>query len=110
MTRWAVVPILLRLLLSRIAIMTIPRFRVTLNFIERVGLGIIGAGSFLTIGNIWKGPGPDNPFEGWTVALMTFGVVLLLLGRTYRDWRHERANIKMIEHAREWQHQRNSRI
>ncbi len=87
---FAIVMTLLRLVLTGIVIVKITRFRDTMNAMERIGLGLMGSGSFLTVGVIWERSG--SPFEGWAATLLTLGAVLFLIGRTRRDWIHSQAN------------------
>lgn len=79
-----------RIILTGIVIYKVTQFREMANGAERLGLGMMGSGSFLTVPIIlYKN---QNPFEGWAITLLTMGAILLLLGRTYRDHRHWRAN------------------
>lgn len=79
-----------RIILTGIVIYKVTQFRDMSNCVERLGLGMMGSGSFLTVPIIlYKN---RNPFEGWAVALLTLGAIMLLLGRTYRDHKHWRAN------------------
>lgn len=80
----------LRFAVTCICSVKVTRFRDTMNLTERIGLGIMGSGSFLTIGVVWERTG--SPFEGWAATLLTFGALLFLAGRTWRDWKHQRAN------------------
>jgi hypothetical protein len=79
-----------RLLLTLIVVVKITRFRDTMNAVERVSLGVMGSGSFLTIAVIWERTG--SPFEGWATTLLTFGAFGFLIGRTLRDWKHDDTN------------------
>jgi hypothetical protein len=93
-----------RLVLTVIVVFKITQFRDMTNFVERTGLGIMGAGSFLTIPVIlFKN---DNPFEGWAVSLLTYGAILFLAGRTWRDYKHARANKIMAQRGEVWLAQR----
>lgn len=87
-----------RLLLTAIVIIKITRFRETMNLTERTGLGFVGGTSFLTIGVVWERQG--SPFEGWPATIMTFGVVVFLIGRTMRDRKHANANRTAADEAR----------
>lgn len=79
-----------RIILTGIVIYKVTQFREMANGAERLGLGMMGSGSFLTVPIIlYKN---QNPFEGWAITLLTMGAILLLLGRTYRDHLHWRAN------------------
>ena len=80
---------LFRFLLTVIVIYKVTQLRATMNMVERIGLGLVGGCSFLTIGVIWE---RDGPFEGWASTMMTLGCVLFLGGRTWRDMRHQRNN------------------
>jgi len=94
---WDVMNVLGRILLTLIVTVKITRFRVTLNVWERVGLGLMGAGGFLTVNVIWEQRA--SPFDGWASVLMTYGAVMFLAGRTWRDWNHEWRNSRTIRDA-----------
>lgn len=87
---WDILNVLSRLLLTVIVIYMLCQFRERMIHMERVGLGFMGGGSFLTIPIIIDRDG--NPFSGWATFILTFGAVLFLAGRTWRDRKHERAN------------------
>lgn len=97
---WDMLNVLSRLLLTVIVIYMLCQFRERMIQLERVGLGFMGGGSFLTIPIILDRDG--NPFSGWATFVLTFGAVLFLAGRTWRDRRHEKANQALIRQAREW--------
>lgn len=78
-----------RLALTMLVVYKLTQFREMANVIERLGLGLLGGCSFLTIAVIWE---RDGPFEGWASTMMTLGAIMLLAGRTYRDMKHDRAN------------------
>jgi len=79
-----------RVILTCLVVYKITQFRDMANAMERFGLGMMGSGSFLTVPVIlYKN---QNPFEGWAVTILTVGAILLLIGRTYRDHKHWRAN------------------
>ena len=82
-----------RALLALIIVYKLTQLRQTMNLVERIGLGLVGGCSFLTIGVIWE---RDGPFEGWASTMMTLGCILFLGGRTWRDMRHQRANDAQI--------------
>lgn len=88
-----------RLLLTAIVIYKLSQFRDQMIALERIGLGIMGAGSFLTIPIIIDRNG--NPFNGWAVSLLTFGAIIFISGRVLRDRKHDRANQQQIHAARE---------
>lgn len=98
MMAWDILNTLGRLVLTMIVVVKITRFRDTLNVVERICLGVMGSGSFLTIAVIWERTG--SPFEGWATTLLTFGAVGFLIGRTMRDWKHDGANQRAIAQAR----------
>ncbi len=96
-----------RLLLTLIVVVKITRFRDTMNAVERVSLGIMGSGSFLTIAVIWERTG--SPFEGWATTLLTFGAFGFLIGRTLRDWKHDGNNRAALTQAARHFNERRSR-
>ncbi len=97
---WDILNTLGRLALTVIVIYKLTQFRSMMIMLERVGLGIMGAGSFLTVAVIWERE--QSPFDGWAVTLLTFGAVAFLAGRTWRDRRHQKANEAMARMAGQW--------
>lgn len=95
---WELVNSLGRLLLTVIVVVKVTRFGTTLNVTERLGMGLMGAGSLMTINVIWERQA--SPFSDWSTTIITYGAVLFLAGRTWRDWRHEHRNITAREQAR----------
>lgn len=93
-----------RLALTAYVVYKLAHFREMANVVERYGLGLMGAGSFLTIPIIVMKN--DNPYEGWAITILTYGAVLFLAGRTWRDSKHSRANAAMVRQGRDWQAQR----
>lgn len=87
-----------RLVLTIIVIYKLGQFRDMANGAERFGLGLMGGGSFLTIPNIWQHQ--LSPFDGWAGNLLTWGAVIFVVGRTYRDRRHFMRN-EEAKHAAE---------
>ena len=89
-----------RLMLTAVVVIKLSQYRATMNAIERLGLGMMGGGSFLTIAVIWEREA--SPFEGWATTILTYGAVLFLAGRTARDWRHSRSNKQAARDARNY--------
>lgn len=104
MNTWEIINAILRLILTGLVIYKLSQFREFANIWERMGLGMMGGGSFLTIGILIEGP--RSPFDGWAVTVLTLGMVLLIGGRTWRDMKHERANREQLEYAKEWRGKR----
>lgn len=97
---WDILNSLGRLMLTLIVIYKLSQFREMMIPIERLGLGMMGAGSLLTISIIWERT--RSPFDGWAVTVMTVGAVLFVAGRTWRDRRHQRANDALVRQAEHW--------
>jgi hypothetical protein len=93
-----------RALLTLLAIYKLAQFREMMIPLERLGLGMMGGGSFLTIAVIWERQ--RSPFDGWSVTVLTVGAVLFLAGRTWRDRRHQRANEMQVHWHKQWKEQR----
>lgn len=87
-----------RLLVTIVVVVKITRFRETMNGLERTGLGFVGGTSFLTIPVIWQREG--SPFDLWAATILTFGVLMFLIGRTIRDRKHANANRAAANEAR----------
>lgn len=93
-----------RVILTIIVVYKVTQFRDLANSVERFGLGLMGAGSFLTVPVIlYKN---QNPFEGWAVTLLTIGAIMLLAGRTWRDRRHKKRNDMQVRWHEEWKRSR----
>lgn len=97
---WDILNSLGRLIVTIVATVIVTVLRDELNESERVGLGLMGSGSFLTIGIIWEGH--DSPFDGWAVTIMTYGMVLFLLGYGHRRVRHWRRNAVQYRQSRDY--------
>lgn len=97
---WDALNIAGRLLLTGIVVYKLARFREMMIPVERVGLGMMGGGSFLTVPVIVERQA--SPFDGWAITLLTVGAVVFLIGRTWRDRRHQKANEAMVNMARGW--------
>lgn len=83
-----------RVILTLLVVYKVTQFREMANPVERTGLGLMGAGSFLTVPVIlFKN---QNPFEGWAVFLLTVGAIMLLAGRTWRDRKHQKNNDRQV--------------
>lgn len=87
---WDIINTIGRLLLTFIVVYKLTQFRELMISMERLGLGMMGGGSFLTVAVIWERE--RSPFDGWAVSILTIGAVVFLAGRTWRDRRHQRAN------------------
>jgi hypothetical protein len=94
---WDTLNVLGRFVLAVFVVIKVTRFSETLNVSERIGLGFMGGGSLLTVLVIMEPRG--SPFEGWATTLITWGAVIFICGRTYRDWKHERRNQRQIAAA-----------
>lgn len=97
-TLFAILMSLGRLLLTIVVVVKVTRFRETMNGLERTGLGFVGGTSFLTIPVIWQREG--SPFDLWAATILTFGVLMFLIGRTIRDRKHDNANRAAANQAR----------
>lgn len=93
-----------RVILTILVIYKVTQFRDQANSVERMGLGLMGAGSFLTVPVLLYRN--QNPFEGWAVTLLTIGAILLLSGRTWRDYKHKRANDIQAKWGEQWRRER----
>lgn len=97
---WDVVNSVVRLMLTAIVIYKLTQFERMMIPLERIGLGMMGGGSFLTLSVIWEGQA--SPFDGWAVSILNVGAMLFLGGRTWRDRRHQKANDAMAQMAGKW--------
>ena len=100
MTVFDIANVIGRTFLTLLVVYKLAQFREMANVLERLGLGMMGAGSFLTVPVIlYK---YNNPFEGWSVSILTFGAIIFLVGRTWRDRRHSQANELQVKRSREY--------
>lgn len=100
MSAWDIINALLRLSLTILCIYKLAQFREQANLCERTGIGMMGGGSFMTIGIIVEGP--MSPFDGWATTVLTMGIVLLVAGRTWRDLQHDRNNRRQLAISQSW--------
>ena len=87
-----------RIMLTFLVIYKTTQYRDQMIPAERLGLGMMGGASFLTVSVIWQGA--RSPFDGWAVSILTFGTIIFLSGRLIRNRRHWRRNEDTKEQAR----------
>lgn len=87
---WDILNSIARGLVTLLCAYKLYRFHGMMIPVERIGLGFMASGSLMTVPIIWQGR--HSPFDGWAVAVMTVGLAVFLIGRTWRDRRHQRAN------------------
>lgn len=56
------------------------------NLAERVGMGIMGGTTFLTIAPVLDTGHAGTPFDGWAGTLFTAGALCYFMGRMSRHW------------------------
>ncbi len=64
---------------------------------ERLGMGMIGGSSFLTIAIIADTRKIGTPFDVWSPSILTYGVIVFCASRIWRFHKHRRANERMKE-------------
>lgn len=97
---WDILNSVGRLGLTIVAIVLITRYRDMLSWPERVGLGMAGAGSFLTIAVIWERT--ESPMDGWATSVLTYGALLAWGALAWRKHVHTVNNERHIRQAEEW--------
>lgn len=95
---WLIMHTLISLMLIAVALFMMWRWGANKNLAERMGLALISGCGFLRINVIWERH--DSPFDYWAPTLLSLGVLLLLTGRGYRDWRHDDRNQTAVSQAR----------
>lgn len=100
MTAWDYINIFARLVLTALSVYKLTQFGEMMLPVERLGLSMMGGGSFLTIPVLIEKR--DSPMDGWAVTVLTVGAVVFLAGRTWRDRKHQRANDAMIAATARW--------
>jgi hypothetical protein len=91
---WDIINSIARALVTAVCVYKLYRFHDMMIQIERIGLGFMAAGSLMTVPIIWQGH--HSPFDGWAVSVMTIGLAVFLVGRTWRDRRHQRNNDRQV--------------
>lgn len=91
---WDILNSLARALVTAVCVYKLYRFYDLMIPFERHGLGFMASGSLMTVPIIWQGR--HSPFDGWAVSVMTIGLAVFLLGRTWRDRRHQKANDQQV--------------
>lgn len=99
MTGWFIITALLRLGITAIVVWKLTVHRDLFIPSERIGLGLAGGASLLTIPSF--ATGLESPFEGWAVTLFSAGFFIYLCGRTSRHFRHRARNEEMKRQARQ---------
>lgn len=78
------------------------RFGEAMNELERLGLGLIGGSSFMTLAPIYGAVYRiDTPFDQWSGVILKVGCIVFAVARTVRIYRHELRNDAQIKVARE---------
>lgn len=95
---WDITSSVLRVGLTMLVIYKLAWFRDASNMAERIGLGMLGGCSFLTVPSIWDRAA--SPFDGWSTTVMSAGVLLFVGGRTFRDRKHAMRNEEQTNQAR----------
>lgn len=97
---WGLLHTVIGLAAMAISLFMLTRWREGYLLAERVGLGLIAGAGSLRLLVLWDRQA--SPFDPWAPTLFTLGLALLLGARAFRDWRHERANIRQREVNRKW--------
>lgn len=95
---WILMHTAISVLLILTALFMMWRWGAQKNLAERLGLALVSGCGFLRINVIWERH--DSPYDYWAPTLLSLGLLLVLTGRGYRDWRHESRNISAIKQAR----------
>jgi hypothetical protein len=92
-----------RLALTLFIAVAIDIYADDLNKTERVGLGLLGGSSFMTIGPIWGSyQRVQTPYDQWSGFLMTMGCLIFAGGRMWRLHRHRLRNRRARDEARQY--------
>jgi len=90
---------LLRVLLTLFISYKLINYGDMLNFPERLGMGMMGGASFLTIALINDTQHDGTPFDGWATTVLTMGALVYFGGRLSRHIRHRRNNLRAAAQA-----------
>lgn len=90
----------LRLAIVVLISVKVTRFGHMLNFLQRLGLGLMGGSGFLTIPVILDVYKEGTPFDIWAGMAMSFGIGLYLWGTILRNARHDKRNEEALAAAR----------
>lgn len=104
---WIFANAILRLAVTIILTIKLARYADMLIKLERLGIGIMGGTSFLTVPVIVNG-GSGTPFDGWASTLFTLGALIYFSGRMSRHARHRVNNARMKQAAEAHFHRRRS--
>lgn len=69
--------------------------------VERLGLGLIGGSSFMTLAPIYGSVYQiETPFDQWSGILLRVGCLIFAIGRVVRIYRHQLRNQAQVDAAR----------
>lgn len=91
---WDIINSLARALVTLVCAYKLYRFYDMMIRPEQIGLAFMASGSLMTVPIIWQGH--HSPFDGWAVSVMTIGLAVFLIGRTWRDRRHQKNNDRQV--------------
>lgn len=100
MSAWAVLNSLVSSVVVIGAIGMLQRFKPSYNLSERLGLALMSGAGILRIHAVLALKA--SPFWDWAPTLMIVGLLLFLMGRGWRDLRHDIANRKMLKQSEAW--------
>lgn len=78
---WIAINVALSSVVGGIVAVKLALWHARFNLVERVGMGLLGAGCVMTIGPILA---PHSPFENWAGSLFRLGCAIYFCGRMLR--------------------------
>ena len=87
----------LRVLVTIIAAFALYEFFEDYKPVERIGLGFMASGSFMTVPPIWSYHPGQGVYDSWAVTVMTLGIALMIVGRIVRHVRHRINNARHVD-------------
>lgn len=103
---WPIVNICFRAMLTLVATVGMIRYGDRLSLAERIGIGMVGGSSIMTIPLIWDVYKRGTPFDGWATSILTIGCIVFATGRMYRIHQHEKNNDYARADAATWLRER----
>lgn len=112
---WVIINTVTSIGVVLILIYKLSRLAVTFSWIERIGMGMLGAALTMNIapivanGSVYNCP-VSTPFDNWAAFLLRIGLATYFTGRMMRHFKHKWANERAVDQARAYYQRKSERV